>query len=282
MNTAVIDRKYLNNSDRIKQEEEELERLKEEATKSGKDNNQEKNDEEEEEVTGEEKTWKERYGNLRRHEQKQREDYEKTISDLKEKLETKAPVGEVELPKNKKELLEYKKNYPRVAKIIEDIAKEEAQKLFEAAEERISKYEEVTEELSYSQAMRKVKKSHPDFDDIVNDDDFHAWLREMPEWFNTTIYDQHEDTNSIVKVVDIYKKDVGLTKETLKEKEKEAATATGTKRTKPEPDADNLKGKIRESDLERMSEREYVERHDEIQKALREGNVIYDISGNAR
>ena len=39
---------------------------------------------------------------------------------------------------------------------------------------------------------------------------------------------------------------------------------------------------IRESEVAKMSDKEFEERADEINKAMRNGKFVYDVSGNAR
>jgi hypothetical protein len=47
-------------------------------------------------------------------------------------------------------------------------------------------------------------------------------------------------------------------------------------------DASETNGQITESEVARMSSKEFEERQDEITKAMRSGKFIYDMSGNAR
>lgn len=278
-----LDSNYLSNDERIARDEAELQRLKEKKdTDESGERTSDENKVEEKEIpadTPEEKTWKARYGDLRRHEQRQKKDFEARISELEKKIgEAQTPS---ELPKSKKDLEEYKKKYPDVANLLMEMAREEAQKLFDNAQDKFQRYDEVTEELSRAQAVKKVKKEHPDFDEIVAGDEFHAWINDQPEWFSNVMFDQHEDVKSIIKVLDVFKRENGLTKEAKKEKDKENAQGIST-RSRPDPDADALKGTLKESDIERMSMREYEEHYEEIQKARRSGKIIYDVSGGVR
>jgi hypothetical protein len=276
-----IQRNYLSNDERIRIEEEELARLKKEQSEAiGEQRDQDPTPEPEDEPdTPEEKTWKKRYGDLRRLEQSQKKEFEARIKELENKFATvQTPV---ELPKNKKELEEYKKNHPVVANILEEMAKEEAQKLFDSAKDKFDKYDEVTTELSRATAVKKVKKEHSDFDEIIEDDNFHSWIENQPEWFSTVIFDQYEDTKSIIKVIDVYKRENGLTASDRKEQEKENAKGIST-RSRTTPDVDKMKGKLKESAIAAMSMREYESRYDEIQTALRSGNIIYDLSEGVR
>ena len=86
-------RKYNNNEERIKVEEEELEQLiQEQQTPETID------DQDDEPANAEERSFKKRYGDLRRHQQQKEKDYEDRIARLEEQL-TKATQQEIKLPK---------------------------------------------------------------------------------------------------------------------------------------------------------------------------------------
>ena len=55
-----------------------------------------------------------------------------------------------------------------------------------------------------------------------------------------------------------------------------------SKTSKTKVDADDADGQIRESEVAKMSAKDFETNMDEINKAMRNGKFIYDISGNAR
>ena len=63
---------------------------------------------------------------------------------------------------------------------------------------------------------------------------------------------------------------------------KKAAASPVTRRSKTQVDVADSNEMIRESDVAKMSDKEFEERADEINKAMRNGKFIYDVSGNAR
>jgi len=79
----------------------------------------------------------------------------------------------------------------------------------------------------------------------------------------------------------LYKSDKGLTNTAKKARAKDAAS-TVTRRSKTQVDVADANDAIRESDVAKMSDREFEERSDEINKAIRSGKFIYDVSGKAR
>ena len=70
--------------DRIKKDEQELEELKKQATGETEETvTEEKTEDEEEPKNAEEKTFKKRYGDLRRHSQEKEKQFQKQLDELK-------------------------------------------------------------------------------------------------------------------------------------------------------------------------------------------------------
>ena len=130
-------------------------------------------------------------------------------------------------------------------------------------------------------AESELLKFHPDFNEIKDTDEFHDWADEQPKWVKDALYENSDDPASVVRVIDLYKIDKGLTSNDKKTKRK-AAASTVTKRSKTQVDAEGVSDSISESQVAKMSTKEFEERSDEINKAIRSGKFIYDISGNAR
>jgi hypothetical protein len=82
---AFANRKYTNEEKR-KMEEEELEQLLKEQRGEVEDASPEQTEESEEPTTAEEKTFKKRYSDLRRHQQKQAEEFKTELAELKRQL----------------------------------------------------------------------------------------------------------------------------------------------------------------------------------------------------
>ena len=112
--------------DRIKKDEEELKKLLKEQTgdtekEEGTEENQDSTEEKEEPKSAEERTFKKRYGDLRRHSQEKEKEYQKKLQDLEGQLAT-ATKKEMKLPKSDEDIEAWAKEYPDVAKIVETIA----------------------------------------------------------------------------------------------------------------------------------------------------------------
>jgi hypothetical protein len=228
-------------------------------------------------LTGEEKSFKKRYGDLRRHMQQKEKEWDEKFNNLKSRMERDSIVP----PKSDEDIEEWAKQYPDVAGIVETIAAKKAQEMFKKAEDRLAQLDELQYETERKSAESKIREAHSDFDTLRESDEFHNWAEKQPKWVRDALYENMDDPGSVIRVIDLYKIDNGQTPQQKKEKAKDAAKPVG-RGSRTKVDADNTSGQIRESDVAKMSAKEFADREEEITSAMRSGKFIYDISGNAR
>ena len=273
---AFANRKYTNEEKR-KMEEEELEQL----LKEQKGEVEEQPEEQEAEpANAEEKTFKKRYSDLRRHQQQQAEEFKKEIENLKSQL-SQAAQKEMKLPKSDEDIEQWAKDYPDVAAIVETIAMKKAREQSSALEERMKAIDELQSSASKEKAEAELMRLHPDFGDIRDSDEFHEWAEDQPKWVQDALYDNDNDARSAARAIDLYKADMGIKKE-KPNSDKAAAKSVSTKDSRSKPQDNEANSYLKESAVQKMSPSEYEKRSDEIMEAIRSGKFIYDISGSAR
>ena len=278
---AFVSKPYTQ-EERIKKEEQELEQLLKEQKGEVETKAEESEDKSEEEPTSaEEKTFKKRYGDLRRHTQEKEREFQKQLDDLKEQL-SKATKKEIKLPKSDEDIEAWAKEYPDVAKIVETIAMKKAREQSAEIETRLQKIDEMSVEAKKEKAEAELMRLHPDFDEIRDSDDFHEWAEEQPKWVQDALYENDNDARSAARAIDLYKADRNIGKKDTAKSSKSAAMDVGTKATKTKVDVSESGKKIRESDVQKMSAAVYEKQADTIMEAIRSGNFIYDVSGSAR
>ena len=232
---------------------------------------------EDDELSAEEKNFKKRYGDLRRHQQDKEKEFNAKIEALESQL-SKAANKQLVLPKTDEELEAWTKEYPDVASIIETIADKKSKSAAKDIEDRMAELEEMRQDAHRDKAEAELVKIHPDFIEIRQDDTFHNWAKEQPKWVQDALYENVDDAKSVARVIDLYKIDKGITnKKKAKPDEKAAASSVKTK-SAAAPEPDESAKMIRESEVANMSMKEYEKRADEIMDAQRSGNFIYDIS----
>jgi len=263
------------NKDRIEQEEAELKQLSED-----KNTQQESQDGEESSLSGEEKSFKKRYGDLRRHSQQQQTTLQKQIDELRSQLQ-QSTEKQIKLPKSEEELNEWVKTYPDVAKIVETIAIKKAKEQTQALDERFKQLDERENQTAKDKAEAELTRLHPDFDVIRDDDDFHSWVEEQPKWVQDALYDNDSDAKAAARAIDLYKADKGI-KTKKATSDKGAAESVNTRGSRSAPTGESKDGVFYESQVNKMSTFEYEKNQEAIAKALQSGKFVYDISGSAR
>ena len=264
------------NKDKIEQEEAELKQIAEDKNKDP----QEPQEPEDSSLNAEEKSFKKRYGDLRRHSQQQQTTLQKQIDELRSQLQ-QSTEKQISLPKSEEELAEWAKTYPDVAKIVETIAIKKAKEQTQALDERFKQLDEREHQTSKDKAEAELIRLHPDFSVIRDDDEFHSWVEEQPKWVQDALYDNESDAKAAARAIDLYKADKGIkTKKTTSDRG--AAESVNTRGSRSAPTGESTDGVFYESQVSKMSTFEYEKNQEAIAKALQSGKFVYDISGSAR
>ena len=273
---AFATRKY-SNAEKREEEEAELEQMLKEQRGEVEETTEEV---EEEPANAEEKTFKKRYSDLRRHQQKQADEFKTELAELKRQL-ADATKKEMKLPKSDEDIETWAKDYPDVAAIVETIAMKKASEQSSALEERIKAIDEMQMSATKEKAEAELMRLHPDFDEIRDSDEFHEWAESQPKWVQDALYENDNDARSAARAIDLYKADMGIGKKKPKS-DKDAAKSVSTKNSRSKPQENEESSYLKESDVQRMSAAEYEKRSDEVMEAIRSGKFIYDVSGSAR
>jgi hypothetical protein len=256
--------------ERIKKDEEELKEL-----------TQAYNEDNDEPTSKEEGNFKKRYGDLRRHSQKKEAELQKQIDDLRNQLEA-STKKQIKLPKSEEELEQWAREYPDVAKIVETIAIKKAQEQAKGIEDRLKEIDGMAYQAKKEKAEAELMRLHPDFDKIRDTDDFHEWVDEQPSWVQQALYENETDAKAAARAIDLYKADKGIVKSRKDTYNSRDAAKSVMPSRGSTPTRSDASGYIRESDVERMSAREYESRQEEIVAAIKAGKFVYDLSGSAR
>ena len=281
---GFVDSKHSNaNRRRAEQEEKEIEELMQSRQEDTEEQEvvavaeapKEAASDEDKDLTREEKTYKKRYDDLRRHQNKLVEQVKTLEAQVSDPSSFAAPTTEAELEA-------WKEKYPDVANIVSTLAKKEAQAMYNAADERLSRLDEIAEQADRAKAEAEIRAIHSDFDELKDSDAFHDWVDVQPKWVKDALYVNSDDPASVARVIDLYKADNNIVNKGKKASAKKAAAAIVTKKGRTSVDADESNGRITESDVNKMSTVEYEKRSDEIMEAIRGGRFVYDMTGAAR
>lgn len=284
---GYVDRGFNHAKKQMMLEEEEKEIARLEAQQRGEEVEEEEapvqepqaeTQEDDSSLDPEERSFKKRYGDLRRHMQLK----EKEWQDRLEALEGRAKAQNIIPPKSDEDIEKWAKKYPDVAGIVETIAAKKAKELFKNAESRFAELDKVQYEATRAKAENQIREAHPDFDKLRASDEFHDWADAQPKWVQDALYENADDPASVVRVIDLYKVDKGLNPAARKQSAKDAASVVTRKSAKASIDPDDTSSYLKESQVAKMSAEEFEKYSDDINQAIRSGKFIYDISGRAR
>ena len=231
---------------------------------------------EDEDLTAEEKNFKKRYGDLRRHTQAKEKEFQAQLDKLTAQLDA-ATKNELVLPKSEDEVEAWAKKYPDIAGIVEAIADKKASERSSELDGRLKEIEALRTTAKREKAEAELLSFHSDFQEIRADDAFHSWAEKQPKVVQDALYENSEDAKSVARVIDLYKSDQGIKTKKVSSSDKAAASSVKSK-GRASLDADDSSKYITESQVAKMSIKEYEKRMEEIFDAQRSGKFIYDVS----
>lgn len=230
--------------------------------------------------------WQKRYSDLRSHTSKLLNEKDRKIADLeKEKEQIQARP---DFPKNKEEAKKWLVDYPDLGRVLLTIIEDQTDKVRDDVKGLRDELDLEKAELAKEKAFNQVLKVHRDFAELIDDDEFKAWVVEQPRQRGPVIgqalydalYNNQTDASAAIEAVNIYKAD-----KKAKDKQKrtpEAALAVNRSSSLSPAPSNGDKNKFLESDIEKLDRWEFDRLESEIELARREGRIVYDISGAAR
>jgi hypothetical protein len=225
----------------------------------------------------EEGSFKKRYGDLRRHLQSIQNQKDEEIERLKDQLDN-ATRGQIKFPKTDQEIADWSARYPEVAKIIDTIASKRANEALEIGEKKIRNLEKMEAQIKRERAESELRAMHPDFDTIRSSQAFHSWVQEQPQWVQDALYKNATDARAAGRAIDLYKIDKGMKKRPASS----AGAAQAVTRSSSAAPAGRGTARFTESQVAKMSDREYEKNESAIMEAMRNNQFVYDLSGGAR
>ena len=221
------------------------------------------------EIDEEEETFKKRYGDLRKHSQK----LEERIKEL-EKAEPDPEAAPAEAPQSERELEAWMEENPQSAGLLTALVARLADERYGSDIEVLKKDKVETEK---EKAEIAILKSHEDWNELKESDKFLDWLDEQPSWAQDSIYESRLPRDAI-RVLDLYKADMGLTEKAKADTARDAVASAKTKSNSATPPSGEEKTKYTESMVNKMSSTEYEKHSKAIDKAMANGTFVYDLS----
>ena len=228
---------------------------------------------EERPVNTEEKVFKKRYDDLKRHYDSTLSKHKTDVLKLREQLEAKS--SEILPPKSKKELDAWRLKYPDVYDTVKSIAIQEAQDQAKSVEGKLKNLQEQTQQVAKEKAEVELMRLHPDFKDIRQTEDFHEWAKEQDPHIQGWLYDNADNAKLASRAIDLYKMDKKFPekkKESDKKSKLEAAKAVTSTKRGQEPDT-SPKKIWTVSEIAKLRPQQFTKLEKEIDLARKEGRI---------
>jgi len=227
---------------------------------------------------GSETDYKKRYDDLKRH-------YDTKLDEWKQEREELAQTRKAgedsglkasELPKTPEELEAFKAKYPDVYAIVETVSSMQAQNKLESLKGEIETLKGREQELEVQSAYKELTSAHPDFTELKTNEKFLMWLDQQPASIADGIYKNNKDAKWAIRVVDLYKADMGVGKKTRKSKDADPAAVVARTAAKDVVGESSGEKKVwKASEIGRLKPWEFEKIESEIDAARAEGRIDY-------
>lgn len=226
---------------------------------------------------GSETDYKKRYDDLKRHYDTKLDEWKKEREELSSARQAGKDSGlsASELPKTPEELDDFKAKYPDVYAIVETVSSMQAQTKLESLKNEIDTLKDREQELEVQSAYKELVSAHPDFNDLKTDEKFLMWLDEQPASIADGIYKNNKDARWAIRVVDLYKADVGGVKKPKKSTQDPAAVVTKTTAKDVVNEASGEQKVWKASEIGKMKPWQFEKVEAEIDAARAEGRIDY-------
>ena len=223
----------------------------------------------EEEKTPKKRTnYKKRYDDLKRH-------YDEKLSEFKQReqelLATARP--QYQAPKTQEDIEKFKEEYPDLYDTVETVAHLRSSEQVEQIEAQLSAIREREARIIQREAEADILAKHPDFPELRNSEEFHAWAETQPEQIQQWIYKNPDNAQLASKAIDLFKAENGYKTQTKSQSKPKgsAADMVSTKTTA----IDAKQPKIwTEGEIAAMSLDKFDKYENEIREAISEGRVV--------
>ncbi len=229
--------------------------------------------------------WEKRYSDLRSYSQKKENELAAQLKAVQDQLKN-ATEKQIKFPKSESEVEAWVKRYPDVAAIVETIAMKKVAEVRKVIDERDEALNDRAYQIEFDNWTSEIAKKHPDFFELKDNETFVEWLHAQPRYIKVAFggdipfHELEDAARTVISALTLYKLE-NTSGKRAKDDTRDAARSVKTG-GRNAPQADRNENMIYESDVEKMPIREYTKKEADIEKAMREGRFVYDLTGGAR
>jgi len=209
--------------------------------------------------------WEKRYRDLQSYSDKQLNTLRQDVVALKE--------SNVSLS-SPEEIAEFMQNNPDQYRMMQTIAREAGESVTAPLASQLEVMETDTNKTKAIKAKAQIVKAHPDFDQVVNSDEFHAWAQGQTQEVQRWVYDNPNDADLAITALDLYKVKTSVKKDTLQKKS--SGSAADAVATSGIPDVSGGKKIWKASEIKGLHPKKFEKLESEIDLAFTEGRVDFN------
>jgi len=227
---------------------------------------------------GSDTDYKKRYDDLKRHYDTKIEEWKREREELASAQQAGKDQGlsASELPKTPEDLEAFRAKYPDVYAIVETVSSLQADNRLQSLKSEIETLKGRETELKIQSAYKELLAAHPEFGELKTDERFLNWLDNQPTSISDGIYKNNTDSRWAIRVVDLYKADVGAPKTRRKSRDADpAAAVTKTVAKDVVNEAKPDKKTWKASEIGRLKPWEFEKLEAELDAARAEGRIDY-------
>jgi len=238
--------------------------------------------------------WQKRHADSRR----QNAELQKQLREIQNELKN------VKLEANKKERLKnlsteediekFRAEYPDFTRVLDTMVEKRLAEVDEEFTNRTKDLDTVKAELHVAKVMSQVIKRHPDAEHVKNSEEFSDWIaEEAPENTVDTLSNPYATAKQLNAIITLFKADTGW-KSPVDESDEEVLEEAPKKKRKTRQPPEDVPSKTAtktdpvskreylysDSMVNAMSDAEFEQHMEQIDKARREGRYLYDATGH--
>ena len=210
--------------------------------------------------------WEKRYRDLQSYSDKQ-------LNTLRQDLET-SQQSKVSLS-SPEEIADFMEKNPDQYRMMQTIAREAGASVAAPLTSKLEVIETDTNKTKAIKAKAQIVQAHPDFDQVVNSDEFHAWAQGQTQEVQRWVYDNPNDADLAITALDLYKVKTGVKNDT-KSKKRTSDSAADAVATSGIPDVSGGKKIWKASTIKSLHPSKYEKLESEIDLAFTEGRVDFN------
>jgi len=217
--------------------------------------------------------YKKRYDDLKKHYDAKLNEFRQREQEL---ISSNSPSYQA--PKTVEELEDFKSKYPDVYDVVETVSHLQSDARTKDLESQVQAMREREAVALRREAETELFEKHPDFADLRDSDEFHAWAESQPEDIQAWVYRNPDNVRLASRAIDLFKQDMGVasnkkkqTRNKSRSSSSRAADMVSTKTTTIDATAEP---KIwTQEEIAALPMDEFDRLEPEIDKALEEGRV---------